>query len=67
MNPLTFPSDAAAVRSFQDAVNADGDMARHSEDYTLYDIGEWDPATGTITVDNRKSLAVGIHLKREAS
>lgn len=62
--PLFFPSNAAALRSFADAVNGDGEFARHAEDYTLFELGSWDPSTGAMLVGKTPvSIAVGINLK----
>lgn len=43
------PNRAAAIRLFADTVNRQGSMLyEHSEDFDLYDIGEFDEDTGTI-------------------
>lgn len=48
--PLFAQSEGAAVRSFSDAVNNEksGDWFRHPEDFQLFEIGEYDDATGEI-------------------
>lgn len=67
MTPLFFQSSAQAVRSFGDAVNdAQSDFAKHPEDYALFELGRFDPATGEIVVcEQPVSLAVGVNLLRE--
>lgn len=52
--PFYARTSAEARRSFSDTVNADSDpnnlMAKHHADYTLFELGEFDPMTGKITV-----------------
>lgn len=44
---MLFPTDAAATRTFGDAVNAgQGDFYAHPEDYELYRLGSIDLDTG---------------------
>ncbi|WNK12965.1 MAG: nonstructural protein [Microvirus sp.] len=50
--PFFLRSKGEAMRSFQDEVNrTDGksSVAQHPDDYELYNIGEYDDATGAIT------------------
>lgn len=37
-----------ATRSFTDAVNGDGPFSKHPEDYTLFEIGNFDDNTGML-------------------
>lgn len=64
--PMTFQSQAAAVRAFQDAVNSrDHQMAAHPEDYTLFELGTFDERTGRIVLGaSAQSLALGANLVR---
>lgn len=53
--PFFVHAPAQAVRSLRDAVNdkdSKSDIARHPEDFELYDIGEFDELTGQITARN---------------
>lgn len=64
LTPLFFQSNAQAVRSFGDAVNSDTDFAKHPEDYTLFQVGEFDPSEGIVLGISPVSLAVGVNLIR---
>ena len=55
---------AMALRTFTDACNDKGHtFGMHPEDYTLYDLGTYDDAIGTITQDKIISIANGKHLQ----
>lgn len=46
---MAFPNDAAARRTFQDAVtNSQSSLSSHPSDYSLHYIGDVDMADGTI-------------------
>lgn len=48
LNPMVFRSTGDAIRTFGDLCsNPDNDFHRHAEDYTLFEIGEWDEFTGS--------------------
>lgn len=70
MTPMFQQSKAAAVRSFQDAVNRDPEreqFAAHPEDYNLFCVGEFDPETGELVGHAPEHLALGSNLvRREA-
>ena len=59
--PFFQPNDAMAVRIFTDCVNDENGhpFSIHPEDYTLYKIGTFDDATGTIEPVNPSPLAHG--------
>lgn len=47
MAPFTFPNIGQGVRAFGDVVNRNGSgIARHPEDYDLYDLGSFNDASG---------------------
>ena len=48
LTPMFLQARGQAVRIFSDAVNGDGDLAKHPEDYTLFCIGEFDELKGSI-------------------
>ncbi|MCD8566431.1 MAG: hypothetical protein LRY36_00605 [Alphaproteobacteria bacterium] len=53
------------MRSFGDAVN-DGNsvISQHPEDFTLFEIGDFDPRTGLITLyDSKVSVGNGVDFK----
>jgi len=52
-----------ALRTFSDCCNDSGhQFGKHPEDYTLFECGEFDDSTGSITQDNIESLAQGLQL-----
>lgn len=64
--PTCHASTGQALRSFSDAVNAkEGILATHAEDFTLFEIGEFDTCTGVITLyDAKKAIANGVDVKQ---
>jgi hypothetical protein len=51
--PVFVPAIPVAVRSFRDEVNrkdSNEDLARHPDDFELYEIGTFDDATGIVQV-----------------
>nr|UXQ88150.1 MAG: nonstructural protein [Microvirus sp.] len=49
-----------ALRTFADCCNDDGhQFGKHPSDYTLFDLGQYDDETGTITQDVISSVATG--------
>ena len=49
LQPFFSPTKATAIRSFTQAANDEKtDFYRFAEDYTLFEIGEWDPVGGEI-------------------
>ena len=58
MNPMYFQSSGQAVRSFQDVVNdPESDYFKHPEDYSIFELGEFDPREGKIVL-----LGAPLHL-----
>ena len=48
--PLFLVQEGQAIRIFDDMVNDDQtDIAKHTEDYTLFNLGEFDSETGLVT------------------
>jgi alkyl hydroperoxide reductase subunit AhpC len=66
--PTVNPARGQAIRSFSDAVNGDnGVISQHPADFTLFEVGEFDPVTGEITLyDSKVSVANGLDVKVEA-
>lgn len=65
--PVFVPAVPVAIRSFRDEVNREGstdDLARHPDDFELYELGSFDDSTGIITlVDAPRMLARAKDLK----
>lgn len=50
VQPFFSPATGTAIRSFATACNDENtDIHRYAGDYTLFEIGEFDPSTGKIT------------------
>ena len=59
MTPMFFQATAQAMRSFGDAIN-DGksEFAKHPEDYTLFEVGEFDPQNGIMDALNSGPVVI---------
>jgi len=56
--------EAMALRTFSDCANDIGHtFGKHPEDYTLFDLGQYDDQTGSITQDKISSIANGKQLQ----
>lgn len=66
-NPTCNPARGQALRSFSDAVNSgSGVLSDHPEDFTLFEIGDFDPDSGNITLyDAKVSVVNGLDVKEE--
>lgn len=65
LRPFFAPTAGMAIRSFSDAVNDESqEMCRHADDYTLFEIGEFDEMTGTFTPCVPKSLGNALEYKK---
>lgn len=61
--PLYFPSLAAAIRSFEDAVNTDtSDYAKHPEDYIMFHIGTYEDLDATIALQPSTEIVKAVTL-----
>ncbi|QCQ85126.1 nonstructural protein [Blackfly microvirus SF02] len=67
--PFFEPSKGSALRSFMDAIcDKDSQLSKHSEDYTLFHIGEYDDQTAVLTsYKTPASLGVASELKSSSS
>jgi len=64
--PIFVPSTAVAVRSFRDEINrkdSTEDMAKHPEDFELYELGSFDDSNGVISVIEPRMVARAKDLK----
>lgn len=68
--PFYVPAVGVAIRSFQDEVNrsdAESQIYQHPEDFDLFELGEFDDATGLFLLfDNPKLLMLGKQAKASA-
>ncbi|AXL14728.1 nonstructural protein [Microviridae sp.] len=62
--PFFVEHAGSAIRSFTDACNKDDhEFGKHPEDYTLFELGEYDSDTGQMSpYDAKKSLITGIEV-----
>lgn len=66
LQPFFVQNIGAALRAMSDCVSDPGHtFSRHVEDFTLFELGEFDDATGTFTHDSAQSVLKLIELKRE--
>lgn len=66
-SPFVMRTDEAAIRAFADIVNrGESDISNHPEDFTLFQIGDWDKETAKITMlEAMHSLTNGMYLKNK--
>lgn len=58
--PFFDHAEGRALRTFKDCCNdPEHQFGKHPEDYTLFDVGQYDDDTGEITQDKIHSLATG--------
>lgn len=61
MRPIFFQSDGQAARLFQDlAMDAEHEIGRHPEDYSLCRCGVWDDADAQTTVEAVTTITTGL-------
>ena len=69
MRPFFSQADGQAVRGFKDiATDADHEIGKHPEDYTLYRIGAFNDTTGKMEGEEMEKLTTGlecVHAARE--
>jgi len=67
MVPMFFRSKGEALRVFMDAANDEKSaLSQHSEDYTLFEVAEWDELTGTIKpLEAKRALGCAKEFKRD--
>lgn len=65
--PMFVPSTGIAIRSFSDEINRaaeDNQMYNHSDDFDLYELGEFDDNTGLFFLyEQPKLLTLGKQVK----
>ena len=61
MRPFFGPADGQAIRQFKDiATDADHEIGKHPEDYTLLRIGTFNERDGTLTPETPEKLISGL-------
>lgn len=57
LQPFFFDTVGQATRAITDCItDTNHSFSRHTADYTLFLLGEFDDSTGVFTVDTKKSL-----------
>jgi len=55
MNPFLMQTKGQAIRAFQDTINGkESQFSKHPEDFTLFEIGEYDDNKGHYTMHDVK-------------
>jgi len=63
MRPFFSQADGQAVRGFKDiACDADHEIGKHPEDYTLYRIGAFNDTTGKMEGEELEKLATALEM-----
>lgn len=63
MRPFFMQADSQATRSFSDiATDADHEIGKHPEDYSLHRIGIFDDNKGTLIPEDRECIATALEL-----
>ena len=67
MRPFYAQSDGQALRSFTDiAQDADHEIGRHPEDYSLYRIGTYDDNKGELHPEDKECMATALEVVASA-
>lgn len=67
MRPFFMQSDGQAIRSFSDlALDADHEVGKHPEDYSLCRIGTWNDQNAQLTPEHTEVLTTGLKVVSEA-
>ena len=63
MRPFFMPSDSAAVRAFSDiSCDAEHEVGKHPEDYSVHRIGYFDDQKGALVGEQPECLATALEL-----
>lgn len=67
LKPFFAAADGLAIRMFQQAANdLEHDFSKWAEDYTLFNLGKWDPKNGTLFAAKiNNSLGTALLFKTE--
>jgi hypothetical protein len=67
-NPFIMRSRGEAVRGFIDTINAkeENELSKHPEDFTLFELGEYDDSTGEYKMyEAKKPLGSALEFKNK--
>lgn len=63
LRPFMMQSDGQATRAFKDiATDADHDIGKHPEDYSLFRVGIFDDNKGTLIPENPECLCTALEM-----
>lgn len=63
--PMLYTTKGEAIRAFSDqANNKESSLCLHSEDFTLFEVGEWDDQSGEFNSKPKASCGLAIEFKR---
>jgi len=63
MRPFFSQADGQAIRGFKDiATDAEHEVGKHPEDYTLYRVGSFNDTTGKMAGEELEKLATGLEM-----
>lgn len=63
MRPFFMQSDGQATRAFKDiATDADHEIGKHPEDYSLFRIGIFDDNKGTLSPEDKECLCTALEM-----
>lgn len=66
--PFVMHREELGVRVFHDCLNADDhQFSKHPEDYTLFVVGIFDDAKGSISPESPRSLGNGVELRMSSA
>lgn len=62
LNPVFMLTPGEAIRAFSDLLaNGNNPIAQHPEDYSMHELGTWDPSTGKLeSLPAKKHLAEAV-------
>ena len=66
MRPFFSQADGQAIRGFKDiATDANHEVGKHPEDYTLYRVGQFNDTTGKMDGEELEKMATGLEMVAE--
>lgn len=59
--PFYLPTQGVAIRQLQEAkLKSDSPLSQHSQDFTLYELGEWEAASGLHKLHREPVRVIGL-------
>lgn len=66
LSPFYMTTRGQAMRAFGDlATNPEHEVFKHAEDYTLFELCEFDQESGKFTVSEPQSVCLALHFKKD--